>query len=86
MVDASVDMHGRLEELGEDQVRLMLSTGGLPHFMHLPAIHWLAEKKKKQNNTPDIKPVETAAAPAAVEAVPVAEAELSPPERVKLAE
>ena len=45
--EEGVDVHARLEELGESQVRLLLSTGGLPHSFHLPAVHWLASKEKK---------------------------------------
>lgn len=37
----------RLEELGEDQVRLLLSNGGLPQPLQLAAIKWLAKKSQE---------------------------------------
>lgn len=37
-------MRGRFAELGPDQVRTLLATGGLPQAWHQPATQWLAEK------------------------------------------
>ena len=53
--EESVDVQARLEELGESQVRMLLSNGGLPHHFHLPAVEWLASKEKDKSETASTK-------------------------------
>ena len=40
------DLTVRMEELGEEQVRLLLRTGGWPANFHVHALHWLAARDR----------------------------------------
>ena len=42
-----INLTARFEELGEQQVRLLLSTSGLPQSSQLPAINWLTKKDQE---------------------------------------
>lgn len=44
----------RLEELGETQVRLLLSKDGLPSTWNLVVIEWLGQKASEQKNDDDL--------------------------------
>ena len=46
--EPEIDVHKRLDELGEAQVRLLMSTGGLPTQWHVSIYDWLSKKEKEQ--------------------------------------
>jgi hypothetical protein len=49
--DDDVDVEARLDQLGEAQVRLMVSAGSLPVHWHVPIVEWLAKKEKEKLHT-----------------------------------
>lgn len=38
-----------LVRMGEHKVRLLMSSGGLPPYLHVPALHWLSEIEDAKN-------------------------------------
>ena len=58
------DMRAKFVELGPDQVRTLLSSGGLPPEWNQGATQWLAEKDP---NSETADPAEAAPAPSLTE-------------------